>query len=382
MPRILRDSLRTFSSSRRPAVVLERAGPRHDVQRQRRRERRVRRRACRATSRARRRPASPSSRSPPTTCELVVQPVDAGLPGAGRGLVRRDDQLGEPPPAVQRAERVHHRQRRAVGVGDDALGPVARPASGLTSGTTSGTSGSIRNAPELSTTTAPVAAAIGAHCGGDLVGHVEHRDVDAVEDLGRQRLDLDLLAAHAQQLAGRAGGGDEPDLAPDVLAGGDRISSITVPTAPVAPTTARVGLRCRGSSSGPSVDDGLDLGRRRGRTPCARRGRRRRAGRRGMTTEIRISEVEIISMLTPGVGQRLEERRARRRGASACPRRSARPCRCGRRSSSDVEADLRPATALQRRPSPVCAVGLGQRERDVGAARSRPRRRSARSCRC
>ena len=35
--------------------------------------------------------------------------------------------------------------------------------SGLTSGTTSGTSLSIRNAPELSTTTAPRAAAIGPH---------------------------------------------------------------------------------------------------------------------------------------------------------------------------------------------------------------------------
>ena len=35
---------------------------------------------------------------------------------------------------------------------------------GLTSGTTSGTSGSIRKALELSTTTAPAAAAIGLHC--------------------------------------------------------------------------------------------------------------------------------------------------------------------------------------------------------------------------
>ena len=34
---------------------------------------------------------------------------------------------------------------------------------GFTSGTTSGTSGSMRNAPELSTTTAPRSAAIGAH---------------------------------------------------------------------------------------------------------------------------------------------------------------------------------------------------------------------------
>src|SRR2546421_404150 len=39
-----------------------------------------------------------------------------------------------------------------------------RTCSGLISGTTSGTSGSIRNAAELSTATAPRAAAIGAHC--------------------------------------------------------------------------------------------------------------------------------------------------------------------------------------------------------------------------
>src|SRR5581483_1707948 len=42
------------------------------------------------------------------------------------------------------------------------LGRLAR-CSGLTSGTTSGTSGSIRKAPELSTATAPRAAATGAH---------------------------------------------------------------------------------------------------------------------------------------------------------------------------------------------------------------------------
>jgi hypothetical protein len=31
---------------------------------------------------------------------------------------------------------------------------------------------------------------------GDLVGHVEHRDVHPIEDLGRERLDLDIRAAH------------------------------------------------------------------------------------------------------------------------------------------------------------------------------------------
>src|SRR4026207_726508 len=101
-----------------------------------------------------------------------------------------------------------------------------RISSALTSGTTRGTSGSIRNAPELSTATAPRAAATGAHCAetssgtsntatpppprvaaaprapggrdgcplcGDLVGHVEHRDVHPVEALLGERDDLDLL---------------------------------------------------------------------------------------------------------------------------------------------------------------------------------------------
>ena len=46
-----------------------------------------------------------------------------------------------------------------------AMMPFGRTAAlpGLTSGTTNGTCGSIRNAPELSTTTAPRSAATGAH---------------------------------------------------------------------------------------------------------------------------------------------------------------------------------------------------------------------------
>ncbi|MGX1029156.1 hypothetical protein RKD38_003837 [Streptomyces ambofaciens] len=68
----------------------------------------------------------------------------------------------------------------------------------------------------MSTTTTPLAAAIGAHCAGDLVGHVEHGDVDPVEGLFAQRDDLDLLPAHGQLAAGRARGGDQADVAPDV----------------------------------------------------------------------------------------------------------------------------------------------------------------------
>jgi hypothetical protein len=58
---------------------------------------------------------------------------------------------------------------------------------------------------------------------GHLVGHVEHGQVHAVEHAGLQRDDLDILAAHPQPPAGRAGRGDQPDLAPDVGPGGQQV---------------------------------------------------------------------------------------------------------------------------------------------------------------
>src|SRR5699024_9127027 len=68
----------------------------------------------------------------------------------------------------------------------------------------------------------------GAACGGDrgpllrdLVWHVEHGHVDAVEDLGGQGLHGDVLSAHAQDLAGAARGGDQADLTPHVRALGE-----------------------------------------------------------------------------------------------------------------------------------------------------------------
>ena len=75
-------------------------------------------------------------------------------------------------------------------------------------------------------------------------------------------------------------------------------SSITVPTAPVAPTTARVGLRSvivrsLRRRSRPA------LRRRRARTRCARPRPPRGTSSSRQITEMRISEVEISSMLTP-----------------------------------------------------------------------------------
>ena len=203
-----------------------------------------------------------------------MQPVDAGLPGPGRGLVRGDDQLPQPVPPVQRAERGHHRQRRAVGVGDDPLRPDRGPASALTSGTTSGTSGSIRNAPELSTTTAPRAAATGAHSRRHLVRHVEHGHVDAVEDLRRQRLHGHVLAAHpqpsARPSAARRSAGSRPT--GTAARTGSRASRCR-PRRSRRPRPASAGrspaLRVARSSAGPRVDGGLPR-RRPARTRRAR----------------------------------------------------------------------------------------------------------------
>ena len=298
-----------------------------------------------------------------------MQAVDAGLPGAGRRLVRRDDQLAQPELAVQRAERHDHRQRRAVGVGDDPLAAGRGACSALTSGTTSGTSGSIRNAPELSTTTAPRAAAIGAHCARDLVGHVEHRHVDAVEDLRAP--------------------------APATVSSSPRTRS----TCPADRARRSAGSRPRRSRARTSMSQhhgadgagGADDGERRRRsavgalTARSRRTRRprssppssnasctaRTAASRSVsrqTTEIRISEVEIISMLTPAVAERGEERR-RHAGVRA-------HARADQRDLADVvvveQVSSKPTSACTCSSAAIAGrpVGLGQRERDVGAARS------------
>jgi hypothetical protein len=64
---------------------------------------------------------------------------------------------------VQRLQRHHELRGRAVRVGDDVLLGEARDRIRVTSGTISGTSGSIRQADELSITTAPAAPIFGDH---------------------------------------------------------------------------------------------------------------------------------------------------------------------------------------------------------------------------
>ena len=85
-------------------------------------------------------------------------------------------------------------------------------ASGFTSLTTSGTSGSIRQAEELSMTTHAGRGELrrqrarGGRPGG------EQRDVEARRVGRRGVLDDDLAVAEGQRGAGRAAGGEEPDL--------------------------------------------------------------------------------------------------------------------------------------------------------------------------
>ena len=100
--------------------------------------------------------------------ELVVQLLDAGPPGTGGGLVRRENEPGELPAVVQGTQPRSSRGGGA-GAGHDPQGRT-RACAGLTPGTTSGTSRFARKAPLLSTTTAPRDAATGAHSAATSLG--------------------------------------------------------------------------------------------------------------------------------------------------------------------------------------------------------------------
>src|SRR5262249_47488577 len=135
--------------------------------------------------------------------------------------------------------------------------PLGRLAtiSGLTSGTTSGTSGSIRNAPELSTTTAPRAAAIGAHCaeissGTSNMATSTPSKTSALSACTSARLPrtLSWRPAERAEATGR--------ISPQTSSLVESRSSMTVPTAPVAPTTASAGRRPVTGSPGGALERG------------------------------------------------------------------------------------------------------------------------------
>src|SRR5690606_4858580 len=131
---------------------------------------------------------------------------------------------------------------------------------------------------------------------GHLVGDVEHGHVDPVEDLRGNSLNLDLLAADREPLARRPGRRHQADLPPHVLTRGKNVqhdsahrtggphngeSGKTVTHRPVPPyTTASTwsasnwNSRCAAATAAST-------------SSCA------------TTIEMRISEVEIISVLMP-----------------------------------------------------------------------------------
>ena len=236
-----------------PAVRLDRAGPGHHVERERRRERaEVADRGAHVTGQL---PEHPGRGD---LVELVVQRVDADLAGARGGLVRGTTSSCSPnsrcsAPIASIIDSV-------VQLGFEMI-PLGRlrPPPGFTSGTTSGTSGSIRNAPELSTATAPRAAAIGAHCAETSSGTSNIATSTPSNTSGPAPGRRPPRRARAAPCP-RTGARPSSRISPQTSSRVDRMPSMTVPTAPVAPTTASVGLPPRRSSSSrTSVHHGLGL---------------------------------------------------------------------------------------------------------------------------
>src|SRR4051812_25043411 len=125
-----------------------------------------------------------------------------------------------------------------------AMMPLGRnlAAAALTSGTTSGTSGSIRNAAELSTTTAPRVAAIGAHC-ADTSSGTSNMATSTPSKTSSDRATTSTSSPRRCSRLPADRGEATRRISPHTFARVESRSSITVPTAPVAPTTARVGMR-------------------------------------------------------------------------------------------------------------------------------------------
>jgi hypothetical protein len=124
MSRILRVSLRSFCSSSvsSTAVVDDGSGLGHHVEGD----------GCRELLRLGKRNGVPIEGQCCCLVDhllgLLVELGDTSQAAAGDRLVGRDDQRAQAGLAVERAEDRHGRHRRAVGVGDDALGAHGRAA--------------------------------------------------------------------------------------------------------------------------------------------------------------------------------------------------------------------------------------------------------------
>src|SRR5215467_9005162 len=125
-----------------------------------------------------------------------------------------------------------------------AMMPLGRLAtiSALTSGTTSGTSGSMRNAPELSPTTAPRAAAIGAHC-AEISSGTSNMATSTPSKTSALSACTSALRPRTRSRRPAERAEATSRISPQTSSLVESRSSSTVPTAPVAPTTASAGRR-------------------------------------------------------------------------------------------------------------------------------------------
>ena len=146
-----------------------------------------------------------------TAFDLRVQLLDAGQPAAGDRLVGAGDDPDEPASACSGWSTGIAAMVVQFGL---AMMPlrISASACGLTSLTTSGTSGSRRQAELLSMTVTPASANRGA-CALEVVAPAEKSAMSRPGGVGGGGvLDGDLAVAPRQGAAGRAGGGEEPQL--------------------------------------------------------------------------------------------------------------------------------------------------------------------------
>src|ERR1035441_10524063 len=181
----------------------------------------------------------------------------------------------------------------------------------------------------------------------DLIGHVEHRHVDAVEGVLAQRDHLGHAAPDHQPPPSRPRRGDQPDLAPDVRPGrqqvkhhrADRAGGADdgqrrpVPNTPRSPDHPPVPPYTTASTWSESSSKALCV------TVTARS-----TSSWSTTTEILISDVEIISMFTPASASVLKNR-------PVCPK-PRRPSRSPRTSWPRPRPRRKTRKRRPRRPRP------------------------------
>ena len=279
MPRILRDSLRTFSSSDdQPSSLSEPAhGTTFSASG-----------AGNGDSAGRPASASAAATSPPRTPTSLPATAPRARPAAGRC---RAGPHPTPPGTTRRpAPRASNSRCSApiAAIIDSvvqlgfAMIPFGRfaAASALTSGTTSGTSGSIRNAPELSTATAPRSAAIGAHRALTSSGTSNSAMSTPSKTSGASAWTVTSSPRTRSTLPADRGEATSRISLHGTLGRASMMSIIVVPTAPVAPTIATTGP-CLSCITAPFPRAPRRARRRPARTPRAARARRRRAAPHG-----------------------------------------------------------------------------------------------------